>query len=298
MIPTIRIPPETHIYRKAHWVKALRNNLKSLERFKLAKVIEDESVPKSSHAKTTRHEHSIFVKVNDKLIWIDTWDFHAPGYEWLSGKGADIDVACILKIQCSGKKFKDERKIPIFPWTMFHMCHTRWLDNLNDFRKMYKETPREHWLGFSGRMWGWRKKWQIEMESMDYTQFIGYGRTPPGDFIEYVKKMVKWRVGLSIIGKRDRLTDGKNRREVEYASVGMPMILNYRPHYFNQLIPGSHYLYCAKPEHLGKMMDNLMDDKELYDNLSHNSLSWWEANASEKGICETFIQIMLKAGVL
>ena len=206
-VPTVSLPPDSHIYRGAVWAKALRNNMVNLDKYDLAQVKIDESIPTSQDIGVRRHEHSFLCKVENKFVLIDTWDFSDPGYGWLQGVGNDIDIKCILKIQCSrNSNYVKKRNVPIFPWTMFHMCQQEWLANLDEFRSRYSSSDKRYDIGFSGRMWGWRSAWKTKLESMSNAQFYGYPRTPPGHFTTYVyDRMINWKIGLSIIGKRDRL---------------------------------------------------------------------------------------------
>ena len=63
-------------------------------------------------------------------------------------------------------------------------------------------------------------------------------------------KQTKW--GLILKGKGEA---GKNRREMEYASYGMPLALNYKPIYPFEFEPNKHYFYLEKIEDLNKLKE-------------------------------------------
>lgn len=118
-------------------------------------------------------------------------------------------------------------------------------------------------------------QWQWKSNSLMYVASCAGGRNsnrrwgrPP--YVEWCKKQsdfyterqpvdqwaktlqhCKW--GLILQGGNKRNCDGKNTREVEFASCGMPMALNYIPHYEYEFNPNEHFLYLTKPEDLAKL---------------------------------------------
>jgi len=115
------------------------------------------------------------------------------------------------------------------------------------------------------------------------------GRQRLGETEDYIARCCKWKVGIILQGQRGRNTEAKNRREAEFASMGIPMILNYKPTYLNPLEPGRHYMYVEKIDDLLPAIESMLNVKESY---AAEAYLWWLENASIKGVCKTFMQLM------
>lgn len=70
---------------------------------------------------------------------------------------------------------------------------------------------------------------------------------------EWAKVIQHCKWGLILQGGNKRNCDGKNTREVEFASFGMPMALNYIPNYEYEFEPNKQFLFLEKPEDLEKL---------------------------------------------
>ena len=72
---------------------------------------------------------------------------------------------------------------------------------------------------------------------------------------EYLDILPQTTWSLSLQGISGAHTDGKNRREPECFSCGMPMALNYKPYYPFPFEANKHYVYLEKPEDIVKLND-------------------------------------------
>ena len=66
-----------------------------------------------------------------------------------------------------------------------------------------------------------------------------------------------------------------------------PLLLNYKPYYYNPLVNGKHYIYINEKTDLTKL-DKLYNIREIAD----NAYQWYLDNASPMGAAKTFLQIM------
>jgi hypothetical protein len=96
------------------------------------------------------------------------------------------------------------------------------------------------------------------------------------EFLEDLKKC-KW--GLCPKGKIYNGMDCKNRREVEYSSLGYPLVLNYKPVYPFEFEPMKQYVYIKDFTNL-ELLDEIdprpfaEQSKNVYANhFSPNGLS-------------------------
>lgn len=237
-----------------------------------------------------------WIKVNGKLIAIDVWDYSPPMYTWMNDPAQPEipELALIIKIQKSAIRIPPSlphRKVPISAWSMFHTNQGEWLDKLNARREMVKGSTKRHLLGCTGRTWRNRTPWvkEIQRQPWIYSHFWP-GRARTGTFDEYVALAATWSCCLGLQGKGDRYTSANNRRDAEMPSLGIPLVLSYAPHYFNDYLPGVHYHRVSEPKDLKKLPDILT--WEYLEELAENSRSWWNDNCSPRGLCKSLLQVL------
>jgi len=236
-----------------------------------------------------------WMRVNGKLVCLDVWDYAHPMLRWLTGDGPDIPgLALIIKIQKSAirdVKPIEGRGVPVSNWSMFHTAQMDWLDKLEARREMVKRSTKSHLLGCTGRTWRNRTAWIDEIERQDwiYSHFWGT-RARTGTFDEYVALAATWSCMLGLQGKGDRWTSANNRRDCEAPSLGIPLVLNYSPSYFNDFLPGVHYHRVSKPEDIKKLPDVL--DWSYLDSLAGEAGIWWNENCSPEGLCKSLLQVL------
>jgi hypothetical protein len=236
-----------------------------------------------------RWNQACTILVNGKRVFLDTWDYDGPA-ACISQKHR-IDL--IVKIQAKPCWTKQDG-IPVTGWSMFHTAQMNWLWKLEERRvdrAMIREI-RPYRCGFTGRSWKMRRPWTGVCELVPHFDLETWpGRKRLHDTDAWVKRTHQWSCGLVLQGKHGGMTQGLNRREVEFASLGVPMILNYQPHYPDPMVSGVHYLYCAKPEWINSCIDKAINDGEY---LVKNAREWWERNASVAGLCKSFCTLMEK----
>lgn len=159
------------------------------------------------------------------------------------------DVKVIIKTQYKYNPFweifKQNTGIKVTPWIMwstinFPLCSFSWAPTNHKYLASCAGGRN------SNRRWG-RPPYINYCKNDD--RFHSQ-RMLVNEYIEILKKC-KW--GLILQGGNKYNCDGKNTREIEYASCGMPLVLNYCPTYDFSFEPNKHFLYLEKPEDLEKL---------------------------------------------
>ena len=104
---------------------------------------------------------------------------------------------------------------------------------------------------------------------------------------EYLQKMLTSKVGIVLNGRASILTDAKNRREIDYMMMRKPLMISYKPYYYDPLIPGKHYIFVDEKT-------NFKDIPKLYNinEMVQNAYEWYQNNATPSGIAKSFLKIM------
>ena len=196
-----------------------------------------------------------FLMLNEKIIALDIWDLAGPTSEYIKLYMKDQSIKrpdIIIKIQRSNdektplwKELSNISGIKIIPWivnpnSLFPIGFSHW-SSTNKYKYLCFKT---------GRMTRKRAKWMKILNSPEtpcYTK-----RLPYEGYLDLVKNST-W--GLILKGVAGQHTDGKNRREYEYASCGIPQALDYQPYYPFPHEPNKHYVYLEKPEDVIKLKD-------------------------------------------
>ena len=63
--------------------------------------------------------------------------------------------------------------------------------------------------------------------------------------------------------------------------------MNYKPYYYNELVPGKHYIYIDQNTDF-----NNLEKMYNIDEIAQNGYQWYKDNASEIGAAQSFLQIM------
>lgn len=192
-----------------------------------------------------------------------------------------FDVRVIVKTQykpCPFWNLLRQKGFKIVSWIMwstdnFPLECFKW--HLKDFKYTASCAGGPN----SNKRWGRPPyiKW-CESQNDFHTQ-----RQKVNDFVE-VLKQCKW--GLILQGGNRYNCDGKNTREVEYASCGMPMVLNYIPNYEYEFEPDKHFLYLEHPDDLQKL--RYLDPKPF----AKKSLELWNNYLKPKSAGEYLIKLI------
>lgn len=231
---------------------------------------------------------SVFA-VDGRQIALDTWDTADPvtvaaERRCFDRGGPLADVVLVLKIQWTPANMLQYRgvPVPVRPWTIFPSREFP----LGAFD--YQPAKRHRYVAaVTGAMRYGRGEW------FDYARrrsdwFVADAkRDMPMD--EYVAILADCRWGLSLGGRRG--TDMKNRREVEFASCGMPLALNYEPHYPFDFTAGRQFLHVASVEAVDLLLDT---DPAPF---AVESRRVWDDRFSPAGCAETMVELLNQAGL-
>ena len=297
----VRLP--NNIPRNSPWLIGLIGCLSSLSDYGLADVemVEAKWLGRELlGGKIPRWQQNALIQVNGRYVTLDVWDFAVPSRIILENLDHPEmpELAAVVKIQCHGGDCWNHYRIPVVPWSMFHKDQLNWLKNLPRYREIVATTPKTFRAGFTGCNWPCRRKWVEALEKIDGVDLDAWPMSErkhrPGTVEDYVRRIATWECAICLKGKTDKWTDGKNRREVEFAGLGIPMILNYAPKYFNKLGPSYHYALLAEPRSI--------DLEQAIEYGQHSSIGklafdWWNANASREGICRSFVKLMGSLGI-
>jgi len=251
-----------------------------------------------------RGERGTIVKCEGKEIYIDFWEYLAPTF---MPKTINANFDLIIALQhiditlkefnehCARKnvfnEYTDEEKQKfigkIVPWTFFpSRLLSQYVGKENEL--WTEKIEREGF--FCGKSWRcrhwimqWLKKQDISISSSDQGEIDGSTITDE----EYLQAMQTSRCGIVLGGRRSALTDAKNRREIDYMMLNKPLVLNYKPFYYNPLIAGVHYIYMDGTKDLSELLKEY-DLREI----ANNGLEWYVNNASPIGAAKVFRQIL------
>jgi hypothetical protein len=243
----LAIPPPDHAL--APWNRTLIARLVKSEVFESISYLPQ---PKSK-VDTRRKRNFCVIEVNDTPIGLDTWDTPTPSSYYLEQhefekSGTFGHLRLLVKIQMAKtpywEEFRKRCPIPTTPWIMFPSSNYP----LSCF-EWHNSDHQYLATAFGNSRWD-RKHW--------WAYFQSQPRIPTGRLgeQEYMQALQQSRWGLILVGKRGG-GDGKNRREVEFMSCGMPLAMNYRPYYPFPFQEGEHFVYLSKPDdvHLLETLD-------------------------------------------
>lgn len=193
-------------------------------------------------------------KLNDINFFIDDWDYSYPtsylgDHNIPSCYSNNYPPLTILKVQYDlihKEKYDilyNKYKIKVLPFIMFpnryfNLAFDKWKYNNDQYLCFH-----------TGRIWRGRSAWVSFLN----TSNLNIPKIHKELIIdkEYEQLLLKTKWGLILKGKGV----GKNRREVEYMSIGMPLALNYKPHYPFEYNANEHYVFLEKPQDILKLQD-------------------------------------------
>jgi hypothetical protein len=250
-----------------------------------------------------RCERGTTLFCNDKKIYLDLWDYATPTYTE-DTFNANFDL--IIKLQqmaiteeefekqCLINKMfishtQEERKNfirKVVPWTFF--C-SKMMKPFIGKEDQIKTVPIERFGFFCGKDWRCRRviKAKLLKEGIPYLQSDQETNKLPFTSEDYLHWMKSSKFGIVIHGRGAWLSEGKNRREIDYMMLKKPLLLNYKPNYYNPLVEGKHYIYIDQNTDF-KNLETLYNISEM----AMNGFQWYKDNASQDGIVKTFLQIM------
>jgi len=250
--------------------------------------------------RSSRGNRATILYYNKKKIYLDFWEYPTPTY---SNNVIDGDFDLIIKLQ--------HRKMTVDHYLNFlrrkNIFSSKTDEELESFYNKivpYSFFPSKLMFPYEGK---------AKLPSFKITQdafFCGKGwrcrKNFKKDFkrqgIEYIvseqdvqkeitddiflEKMLRSKYGLAIQGRSVAITDSKNRREIDYMILKKPLLLTYRPYYYNDLIPGHHYIFYD-----GKTKVKDLEKKYDLKTIAENGYQWYLANATKEALPKVFKQI-------
>jgi len=292
----------------------VRNHMKTLGKVELLTCLIDSGLFEvGSHEErisTLKGDRAALLLVNGKKIYLDLWEYSSPTY---STAVHEYEMDLIIKLQhkdmeddyflnkCKIKNvlvnLSDDEKIrfkaKIVPWTFFP---SRMLKPFIYSGKEIPYVPVSQFGFFCGKMWKCRKKICKRLEEFGVEMVASKQETRAGRPLsddDYIRKMVGSKFGIIIHGRGSHFTEAKNRREVDYTFLGKPILMNYKPFYYNPMVEGEHFIYIDENTEFEKI-------EELYntDEIARAGREWYEKNASPTGTANSFMQIMTEKGIV
>tara|TARA_R110000824_G_scaffold12226_8_gene53687 strand:- start:2588 stop:3496 length:909 start_codon:yes stop_codon:yes gene_type:complete len=251
--------------------------------------------------KTMRGERATIIYYNDSKIYLDLWEYATPTHT-PNVVNAKFDL--IIKLQHNSEPIKrfhrywNRKKIlngiseedrvkhynKIVPWTFFP---SKMFLPLTD--EQLEPLEAEQVGFFCGKSWNSRSKMKASLLEQGFEYIESNQERRKGKRFtdeEYLQKMRTSKYGFVFPGRSTMITDPKNRREIDYMMLKKPLVLSYKPHYYDPLIPGEHYIYIDENTKLEDL------DKYDADKIAKNGHDWYLKNASSDGIVESFVRII------
>ncbi|MFA7219313.1 MAG: hypothetical protein WC119_02255 [Synergistaceae bacterium] len=259
----------------------------------------------SEYVNAMRGLRGTVIYFEDKKIYLDLWEYPTPAHTMEVYK-ANFDL--IIKVQhkdisettynryCDRKRLmvmppEDRNKFlkKFVPWTFFPS--KMMLPFIGREDEMASENyPIERDCFFCGKAWKCRSKLSksLPKQGIEYltsSQESAKGNTLSSD--EYLHKMRSSKYGLVLQGRGSMLTDSKNRREIDYMILKKPLLLDYKPFYYNPLIPGKHFILIDQNTRIDSL-ESMYNIEEI----AQNGYEWYKQNATTEALPKTFLQIM------
>jgi len=227
------------------------------------------------------------IQVDDIRIGLDTWDTYSPLCNYFDNGFFDNifkDIKLIIKIQyydCTFYKgFTEKTGIKVSPWTV--------MPTKNFPLECFQWENKSHkWIttvtGKNNRFK--RQPWTKFCEDHKDLFYSSGAYTVNDNTDSYIDRLKECKWGMILKGKT-RNHDGKNRRECEFTSCGMPLALNYVPTYPFSFKPKDNFVLLEKPEDLLLLKDI---NPEPY---SRASRDLYYSHFSTFGIAKTLLNIL------
>ena len=262
--------------------------------------------------KCGRGERGTTLFCEGKKIYLDFWEYPTPTYTPQMFK-ADFDL--IIKLQHRGvgdpylvnensyyhylvsrKKMLEASKEEISeyldkvtPWTFFpskmFIKYANGVDRID-----HSKNTDENIGFFCGKMWKCRNRVIAGLKNQGIPVINSHQHTRRGKAYsddEYLDMMQKVKYGIVLGGRSTMVTDKKNRREIDYMMLKKPLLMDYKPCYYDPLINGKHYIYIDENTDIMNL-ENEYDIEEI----AKNGYNWYNRNASPKGVAKSFSKIM------
>ena len=243
---------------------------------------------------------------NGKRIYLDFWEYTAPTntptvlkepfdliiklqhqnmsfehyWKWTSGKNMYVGES-----EETIRNFYNK----IIPWTFFPSRNMMpYVGKENEIPVL----PVEQFAFFCGRNWKSRHpmKAKLDAEGIKFFSNNEGQRLSDEDYMHY---MLSSQYGIALPGRSTGVTDSKNRREIDYMMMRKPLMISYKPFYYDPLIPGKHYIFID-----GKTDFKAIPTMYNMEEMVKNAWEWYQNNATPAGIVKSFLKIMADKGFM
>jgi hypothetical protein len=256
--------------------------------------------------KAARHFRATTLFCNGKKVYLDFWEYPTPTY---TNAAYENGFDLIIKIQDRYVDIKKvhrylnrKRMLPkskeelqayrdkIIPWTFFPS--RLFVNHVGNEEALWEEEVEVDKFGFfCGKPWKCRNKimaWMNEQGIETWRSDQGNKRTGrPLSDAEFVNCMKRSKFGIVLAGRASAVTDSKNRREIDYMMLKKPLLLNYKPKYYNELIEGKHYIHFDQDTDL-----NDLENRYNIEEIAENGYQWYLENVPPEGAANTFRKIL------
>jgi len=252
---------------------------------------------------SAKADRAAILHYNDKKIYLDVWEYDLPTYS-KSIYRQNFDLIIKLFHSNSTKKhflnWNKRKKIMAFvsedeawdyhksivPWTF---VPSRLIQKAIKRRTIDKEYEITQDGFFYGVRWKTRLKMfeSFKKQEIDAVESFQATRHRKLTDEKYLKKMKSSKYGIVLAGRGGYFTDRKNRREIDYMMIRKPLLINYRPNYYNPLEQDKHYIFI-NPETKINALENMYNTKEI----EKSCHEWYKNNATPHGAAKVFKQIM------
>lgn len=263
--------------------------------------------------KCGRGERGTTIFCEGKKIYVDFWEYPTPTY---TPQMITADFDLIIKLQHRGlgneygmdinnyynylvtrkRMLKIDKKglcdflEKIVPWTFFPSKMFQEYATGKCAIDYSKNTQEE--IGFfCGKMWKCRNRVISGLKKQGIPVINSHQHTRRGKVYSddnYIEMMQKVKYGIVLGGRSTMVTDKKNRREIDYMILKKPLLIDYKPCYYEKLIPGEHYIYIDQNTDI-KNLENEYD----IDKIAESGFNWYNRNASREGVASSFKKIIL-----
>ncbi len=243
------------------------------------------------------------VYVNQYKIYFDFWEYAGPTHteEVFNAnfdlivrlQHPDVDFNAYLE-ECKKnntfvnrdiadvKRFYDK----IVPFSFFP---SRILEPYLGKEKYLFSDKIDQYGFFCGRDWKCRREYKkrIINAGLEYLPSqLGVENCKPLSDGKFIEKMSTSKIGIVLHGRHGWASDMKNRREIDYLMMKKPLVLNYKPNYYDPLIDSEHYVYWNS--------QNILDLEKTYDleKIAENGHNWYLRNAPPLAISSLFKKVL------
>lgn len=245
---------------------------------------------------------------NDKKIYLDFWEYSAPTHttEVLNANFdliiklqhkvlAAIEYIKFVRMKRMFEGVSDDDLIDfwnkIVPWTFFPSKSM--FPYIGREQDLVSSLPINKLGFFCGRNWKARHsmKAKLEKEGINYICNEVEGARISDEL--FMELMLSSKFGIVLPGRNTYVSDSKNRREIDYMMMRKPLLISYRPYYYDPLVEGVHYIYINDKTNF-KSLDNMYNIGDI----TENAFQWYQRNATPSGLANSFLKIMSDKGYI